>query len=103
MTQDKAKDPRGDAILIWLQDMTTTTTIKLLEQGIAHDGECKSPLRFESHLYTARLMNGLGVQLWESCVVQKKGNFFSLNFRFTLQTIIRSERENDMNYRRRRG
>ena len=41
MTQDKAKDPRGDAILIWLQDMTTTTTIKLLEQGIAHYGECK--------------------------------------------------------------
>ena len=36
----------------------------------------------------------------ELCCVKKKGRlFFCLNFRFTLQTIIRSERENDRNYR----
>ena len=47
MTQDQAwvlvefNSLGGDAILIWPQAMiTTTTTIKLLEQGIAHDGEC---------------------------------------------------------------
>ena len=41
MTQDKAKGPCGDAILIWPQAMKTTTMIKLKEQGIALDGECK--------------------------------------------------------------
>ena len=58
MTQDEFNSLDGDAILIWPQAMTTTTTIELLEQGIAHEGECNYRLysiqRFldaSSHLF----------------------------------------------------